>query len=636
MKTMKRLRKLLQAILVTVMTLGMCIVPVMADDETPTTYSITINNVKENGHTFMIYQILKGTVNTDGTNKYFVDIEKGEDVSFTENRDFNGTSYTLVQSLENNPAFITDKKNDFDGLSNAATDDDKAALIASVLSKYQAEGNSTKILAFSNVVGGFANYADSTKGKQLTVSSTAGATGYSYTINNIPSGYYLIIDKTTGKNFSNSKNILISVMGADASAIVKSDTPTLEQKVYATECEGTTTYGQYYNDVADYNIGDLVRFRLYGSIPTDLADYTSNEKNYTYTFDETFDATNKSSGVFTDVTIESLYISKYKTLDTNSKNLKTLKIADESNATSTAFDKLCVKNDKESNTGFTLTLTIPSISDSSTEAQADDTTMTMEQLVTKMESDSYDYFILEFTAKLNSNANIGNQAGNVAKASLTYTNNYYTPTTTTTTADPVVVFTYQLNVDKVDGEKTDTKLSGAEFYLYRLTSDNKKEFVKVGNNNIVTDFATQNDVDSDSSITVPTGATKFTSNSSSTTIIKGLDSGTYYLYETKAPNTYNKLKSPKEININATKTYTQNFAGNDVSSLLTSLTATCDNKTSDDEKVSGILTVSISNNKGSTLPSTGAEGMKLMYIIGGVMVVVAGVLFASKRKANVN
>lgn len=92
--------------------------------------------------------------------------------------------------------------------------------------------------------------------------------------------------------------------------------------------------------------------------------------------------------------------------------------------------------------------------------------------------------------------------------------------------------------------------------------------------------------------------------------IQGLDSGVYYLEETKAPEGYNKLKDPVKIQIGTKGEINQQTANN------------------------GNITVNIENKFGSELPSTGGTGTVLFYVGGTVLVIFAGVMLVLKKRCD--
>ena len=87
-------------------------------------------------------------------------------------------------------------------------------------------------------------------------------------------GYYLVKDKDGSVSGQDSYTKFIwEVVGNDVSAKVKSSVPTSEKKVKDTnDTEGTKTWWQ---DSADYDIGDQVSFQLTGTVAQDYNDYKS-------------------------------------------------------------------------------------------------------------------------------------------------------------------------------------------------------------------------------------------------------------------------------------------------------------------------------------------------------------------------
>lgn len=91
--------------------------------------------------------------------------------------------------------------------------------------------------------------------------------------------------------------------------------------------------------------------------------------------------------------------------------------------------------------------------------------------------------------------------------------------------------------------------------------------------------------------------------------VEGLKAGTYYLKETKAPDGYNLLKKPVTITIDSEGKIYVDGSG---------------------EVNNG--DVRVQNNSGTLLPNTGGVGTTMIYLIGGVLVLGSGVVFATKRR----
>lgn len=183
-------------------------------------------------------------------------------------------------------------------------------------------------------------------------------------------------------------------------------------------------------------------------------------------------------------------------------------------------------------------------------------------------------------------------------------------------------YVYALGFHKVDGADKTKNLSGAEFSV-KL---GETTIGAVANQDGTYSYTKDNTVDG--------YTTTFTSDANGLIVIKGLKEGNYTVTETKAPAGYNLL--PDSVNIEAvmsdsvvyTKETTTYYDANG-------------NKVN--EEVTGGTTVTatypvpvaeliVENNSGSELPSTGGIGTTIFYVIGGILVVSAGILLVAKRR----
>lgn len=237
-----------------------------------------------------------------------------------------------------------------------------------------------------------------------------------------------------------------------------------------------------------------------------------------------------------------------------------------------------------------------------------------------------------FNTRLNKNATVNNK-GNLNDASLTYSNGFKSNDeeypTQPDPKDEVIkneasVYTFGMNIEKVDGKDSRGKLQGAEFdlYLYKGSEENPTEAdlknpdkaVKVGH---------------------------YTTDVYGEIHVSGLKNGTYYLVETKAPTytvegktySYNLLKEPVKVvvavqyEVTTTTTIKTDANGNVTTNKIES------KKYVGGENNSGNYKVIIKNNKGFNLPTTGGFGTLLFSGIGVLLVVAGvGVLLSLKKK----
>ncbi len=222
-----------------------------------------------------------------------------------------------------------------------------------------------------------------------------------------------------------------------------------------------------------------------------------------------------------------------------------------------------------------------------------------------------DTLVVTYSAVINSEAEVTMTEENQAK--LTYGNNHETETDKTETKNfSIPVYKYGV------GDNGSIGLAGAEFVLtdtsYTSVVDAEKNAMAFKNagNNVYFYNSDRDNIDEASLATViktPEDG-KF--------IIKGLKAGTYYLWETKAPDGYNQLKEAVTIVIGDDGKITVNGK---------EFNPAADLSGSEDSMVQ------VENKSGVNLPSTGGIGTTIFYIVGGVLVVGAAILLIAKKRA---
>lgn len=451
-----------------------------------------------------------------------------------------------LQSAENNPF-----GSDF-------SEKDTAADIAAVVAGYDAD----KIKKFATVVG---------KHLQTTATGTSGefdSTNQIYTISGLSAGYYLVKDQDKSIDANNHDaytNYIMEVV-QNVEVTPKTSVPTVTKKIVENGDKKNATTAK---------VGDVVNFELTGTLPDNYADYTK----YQYEFHDTL-----SKGLTYNGDVE-VFV---KNGETETKLASTSYTVEPENRQTTTPSQ-----------DTTITVRFADLK-KNTVTGANNTTVTIGK-------DSK--IIVKYSATLNENAVVG-EAGNTNTVNLVYSNNPNNTSTGTTKDDKVTVYTFQLNVTKVDGTNNGTKLAGAKFKLYYET-DNTKYYVKevTDDNTIKSWTRTENE------------ALELTTDNNGNITVKGLKEGTYYLEETEAPDGYNKLTAPVKVEI-----------ANDSTNIhrLDSVKADGVDGTVSDDKAIGTITVA--NNKGSTLPSTGGMGTKLFYTIGGILMAGAAIVLVVRKR----
>ena len=381
---------------------------------------------------------------------------------------------------------------------------------------------------------------------QDSIASVAGSTE----ITGLPAGYYLVKETTAAGSMPNGETsslYIVQVVG-NTSVGVKNGTASSVKKVKDHTVTGYTGW----QDSADYNIGDSIPFRITATVGSDYANY---QDGYQLTFHDV-----ECDGLTFDSTSVQVYIGD----------------------STTALEASKYQINTSCGDGCTFEIHFPNLKE-----------------ITGIQAGTLIH--VEYSATLNSQAVLGS-TGNPNTMHITFSNNPYdTNQTGKTPDDKVIVFTYQVVVNKVKPAPEDSTaayvpLEGAGFTLYR--KDSAGEFNAIGEEQ--------------------TGGTMTTFTWS------GLDDGDYKLVETTTPGGYNSIA---DIEFTIT-------AAHDITSDDPQLTNLTGGDLFTGEVSTGQLKAEIVNQAGNTLPSTGGMGTTIFYVIGSILVISAVVLLVSKKRMN--
>lgn len=443
-----------------------------------------------------------------------------------------------------------------------------------------------------------------------TTHTTANTTADTTVINNLDYGYYVVYplgatDTSTAPGNEKVKSVasLVSVTGIDATVNMKSNYPTVDKKIIPAQSGSGITIGAIVNGnwegnhqmelddenesedtiaphgatdekkVGDFGIGDTVTYQLTSKVP-DMTGYNS----YTFKFSDTLS----------------------KGLDL--KEVLSVKVGNTTlTAKSTGANTYALAYDKSNRT----------------------LTVTLNDFYNSYKNRTGDTITVVYTATLNKDAVIGMNP-NTNKAVVEYSNDPKSDGTGKSEPSIVDVHTFDFTIFKYYlKDETQTGLANAEFELYKANeagdaADTNAKINIVDEGNGVYRQATADEA----KVTGFTSA-KIVSDDDGKVLVKGLDAGTYYLRETKAPEGYNKLLSDIKVEIIATygedgklASYKVDYTYNGTTTPGTAIT-TKDNSPE----------VAVENKTGAQLPSTGSKGALMVTLAG---IVLFGALTASK------
>lgn len=455
----------------------------------------------------------------------------------------------------------------------------------------------------------------------ITVTTTVNTTATSTVVPDLAYGYYLVYPKGAtdtstapgnGNQTYTSAASLVNITADTATINMKSNYPTVDKKIIPAQSGSGIKVGAIVdgswesnhqmelddeNDpedtiaphgtadekkAGDFGIGDTITYQLTSKVP-DMTGYDS----YTFKFSDTLS----------------------KGLDL--KEVLSVKVGNTTlTAKTTGANTYALAYDKTSRI----------------------LTVTLNDFYSSYKNYTGETITVVYTATLNKDAVIGMNP-NTNKAVVEYSNDPKSDGTGTSEPSKVDVHTFNFTIFKYYLKGADkTGLANAEFELYKAN-----EAGNAADENAKINIVKVKDGEYRQATPEEAAAEGFKSDvivsgTNGKVLVKGLDAGTYYLRETKAPEGYNKLLSDIKVEIKANydettgklTSYSVDYTYNGTKTTGTAITS----KDNSPE-------VAVENKTGAQLPSTGSKGALMVTLAG---IVLFGALTASKafgkKKAN--
>lgn len=605
---MKRIKKIASLLLAMVMVFAMSVTAFATETNTPVdkgNFTITIEDTEKN-YVYEAYQIFKGDLQQVDNKKTLSNIQWGDGVDTTK----------LATALADTD-FAEDNVN-----KKYPNDPNEKLSYAAKIARMIADGGEDVAEAFAAAIS-----------KALSATATGTSTPtlendqtvVNYKITGLKAGYYFVKNTSVAENGAYTSYIL-EVVG-DVAPTPKRDLPKPDKKILEDGKE---------LEKNEASIGDTVTYQLKGTMPGNIADY----KTYSFAF-----------------------------IDTLSKGLTAQVLEDAyENGASKLNAKVYVRNGDEGEKKEVTNYFYKGVT------KNDDGTTTIEVTIGDVKAlanisgagiviDKTTQILVEYDAVLNEDAVIANVGGNPNTVKLQYSNdpnnsgegnenppeeNPKKPVHPDGVTPEITVITYTTELTILKTDDNQNFLPGVEFTLTgesvkivlvteeTFTEAADGEYWKLKDSTYTTTAPTVADDETDNTADYESTETKYTKTTTvvakgegkdetsvvgtvqadGTVTFKGLGAGEYTITETKTLPGYNTI-DPIVFNITFDAAKTPMFE-------------------SDNNKVmvgkDNVLDTSIINKKGSLLPSTGGIGTTIFYVVGGILVIGAGILLVTKRR----
>lgn len=441
-------------------------------------------------------------------------------------------------------------------------------------------------VASDNVLSLIADNLDGVSGWKTTNAGDPSLSG-------LDAGYWLFltngVDKTAADKSTDtfSSPVYAVIDGQnDMTVTPKKDVPTVDKKI-------VNAKGDKELDASDSRVGQKVTYNLYGTVADNYDTYGS----YFYQFSD--------------------QLSKGLTL--------------EPGFTATLYaNKDLAQDDINHANGIDVTSSFIQSAESVDPATGNKTTTwTCDNLKSVKGVAAGSCIVVSYKAKINSEATVGDNAGNTNTVELKYSNNPMTNDYGTTVPDEVKTYTYGLKLNKVD-LGTENALPKAKFTIKVKTAADPSLMGKYVQSNG----------------TLGDDAHKFTTGDDGAFAVTGLGAGTYTVEETDAPENYDKvapfdftIKSKSESGASGESSNAEKYVLSAPSNQV--IIGTPNDKKGDNKLEAetgtatnndGTFNITVGDTKQVGLPLTGLNGVTFTWIAGGAVLVIGVAHLIRSRK----
>jgi fimbrial isopeptide formation D2 family protein/LPXTG-motif cell wall-anchored protein len=611
---MKKMKKIFALVIAMIMVLGMSTTAFAANNS----HTITItNNDQYVSHSYEAYQVFAGDLNEGET--ILSNVQWGSGV--------NGEALLTALKASTDPDLLGDNPATTDVTEtnwNLFTNCSTAADVAKVVGTFASTNTTATTIAsaadaFAEVVG-----ANLSSTKYTFTESSAGKT---YTATVPSDGYYFIKDTTTTLNQTNTDGSVQSDSVSKYILEVVKDVTVVAKDTGIKVDKSITGEGDVTLKEGSSAIGDVLTFKVEADLPN-----TSKFDEYSFTMKDKLDAGLTFFGIDSvkigNTTVNAGTTDNDYTLTVKTGDEAFTVPADVATAVTTTggqlitidFNKIKTYGDVAANQGQKVVITYKAVLN---EKATKGKTPNKNEVYFEYSRDPQNPQTKGETPKINTKTYVTElivkkvDGSNAALEGAVFKLEGSTMNFVVVNGEKFEKEGYVAKTGETIGTENYYKLSGGSFTTTPPTEDTKQKYDNEGKD-IYHKVTMVNVVESTTGGTV---GIQVVSDSSGNMSFTGLKPGTYTLTEIAAPDGFNLITTPVTIKIDWNAEEGFKKAADDTS-------AVTYNANND------VFEITIVNESGAVLPSTGGIGTTIFYIVGAILVIGAGVVLVTRRRMN--